>query len=148
MKELAPIHSKYYKEMIVRQRKGIDVFMPKYMALFNQGDSTVISVKDVWKLYCVAESATVTKDWFKNQMMYWLNTKLGWDCIEEQEDTYPHKGGSTASRRRFFIVYDRLKKPETAIFDINDFIDVDALDDKGNPVGEKINQFSIMDELK
>lgn len=148
MKELAPIHSKYYKEMIVRQRKGIDVFMPKYMALFNQGDSTVISVKDVWKLYCVAESATVTKDWFKNQMMYWLNTKMGWDCIEEQEDIYPHKGGSAASRRRFFVVYDRLKKPSQAVFDINDFIDVDALDDKGNPVGEKINQFSILDELK
>lgn len=148
MQELTPIHSKFYKEMILRQRKGIDVFMPKFMALFDDGDSTVISVKDVWKLYCVAESAQVTKDWFKNQMMYWLNTKQGWDCVEEQDDVYPHAGGSNASRRRFFVTYDRLNKPEKVIFDINDFINQDALDDKGNPVGERINQYSILDELK
>jgi len=148
MSELTPIHSTFYKEMLMRQRKGIDVFMPKYLTLMDQGESTVISVKDAWRLYCVAESAQVTKDWFKNQMMYWLNTKMGWDCTEEQEDTYPHDGGSAASRRRFAVVYDRLKKPNKIIFNIHDFIDCDALDDKGNNVGEKINQYSIRDELK
>lgn len=148
MRELTPIHSTFYREMILRQRKGIDVFMPKFMALFYRGSSTVISVKDVWRLYCVAESANVTKDWFKNQMMYWLNSKQGWDCVEDQDSIYPHSGGSSASRRIFYVIWDRLQVPSKKIFDINDFIDCDAVDDKGNTVGDKINQYSIRDELK
>jgi hypothetical protein len=148
LKELAPIHGIYYKEMIMRQRKGIDIFMPKFMDLFRNGSSTVISVKDVHKLYEVAENAKVTKDWFKNQMMYWLNTKLGWDCVEDQEDVYPHTGASGATRRRFYAIWDRLNVPDKKIFDINDFIDSDALDEKGNLVGEKINQYSLRDEIR
>jgi len=148
MKELTPIHGKFYEEMKLRQRKGIDVFMPKFLALMSRGDSTCISVKDVHKLYEVAESAKVTKDWFKNQMMYWLNSKQGWDCVEEQDDIYPFDGAHSSTRRRYFVVVDKLKQPAKRVFNIEDFIDIDALDDKGNRVGEKISPFSIRDELK
>jgi hypothetical protein len=34
------------------------------------------------------------------------------------------------------------------MFQIQDFIDTDALDEKGTTVGEKINVFSIRDELR
>jgi hypothetical protein len=148
MKELLPLHGQYYKEMIVRQRKGIDVFMPKFMALFDKGDSTVIHLKKVYELYQVAENAKVTKDWFKNQIMYWLNTKMGWDCVEEQQQIYPFKGASSGARSFAFHVYNNLDIPQVRIFNVEDFIDVDALDDKGNTVGEKINQYSLRDELK
>jgi hypothetical protein len=148
MRELVPLHSTYYKEMLQRQRKGIDVFMPKFMDLFQKGESTVISVKDAHKLYEVAENAKVTKDWFKNQLMYWLNSKMGWDSVEEQEEIYPYPHASTGARRRYFVVFDRLAEPDKKIFNLDDFIDPDALDDKGNTVGEKINQYSIKDDLR
>lgn len=148
MSELTPIHGAYYQEMLMRQRKGIDIFMPKFMDLFLKGESTVISVKDAHKLYEVAENAKVTKDWFKNQLMYWLNSKMGWDSVEEQDDVYPFEGASSAARRRYFVVLNRLDQPTKRVFNIEDFIDPDALDDKGNTVGEKINQYSLKDELK
>ena len=148
LNELTPIHSKFYKEMIVRQRKGIEVFMPKLLACMAKGDSTVISVKDAWLLYKIAESSTVTKDWFKNQMMYWLNSKMGWDCVEEQDEIYPFLGASNPERRRFFVALDRLNPPAKRIFNIEDFIDQYAVDDKGNTVGLKITPISLRDELK
>lgn len=148
MTELLPLHGQYYKEMIVRQRKGIDVFMPKFMALFDAGDSTVIHLKKAYELYQVAENAKVTKDWFKNQIMYWLNSKMGWDCVEEQQQIYPFSGASPGARSFAFHVYNNLDIPQIRVFNVEDFIDVDALDDKGNTVGEKINQYSLKDELK
>lgn len=146
MKEFLPIHGRYYKEMIMRQKKGIEVFMPKLLAAMQ--DSTVISVKDAHKIYEVAESAKCTKDWFKNQMMYWLNSKMGWDAVEEQDDIYPGAGSVAGDRRRFFVVKNRLTPPAKSVWCIDDFIDQDALDDKGNKVGAKINQFSLKEELK
>ena len=148
MTELSPLHGKFYKEMKLRQRKGIEIFMPKFMALFAAGESTVISIKDAWQLYQVAENAKVSKDWFKNQMMYWLNSRHGWDSIEEQDDVYPFESASAHTRRRYFAVHDRIAAPAKKVFNIEDFIDVNNLDDKGNPVGEKINQYSIREGLK
>jgi hypothetical protein len=146
MKEFLPIHGTYYKEMIMRQKKGIEVFMPKLLAAMK--DSTVIATKDAHKLYEAAESIKCTKDWFKNQMLYWLNSKLGWDAVEEQDDTYPFIGAHNSDRRRFFVIKNRLAMPAKAIWALDDFIDQDAVDDKNNKVGSKINQFSLRDELK
>jgi hypothetical protein len=146
MKEFLPIHGTYYKEMIMRQKKGIEVFMPKLLAAMK--DSTVIATKDAHKLYEAAESVKCTKDWFKNQMLYWLNSKMGWDAVEEQEDTYPFAGAVNSDRRRFFVIKNRLALPAKAVWALDDFIDQDALDDKGNRVGSKVNQFSLRDELK
>jgi hypothetical protein len=146
MKEFLPLHGTYYKEMIMRQKKGIEVFMPKLLA--SMKDSTVISVKDAHKLYETAESAKCSKDWFKNQMLYWLNSKMGWDAFEEQEDTYPWAGAVNADRRRFFVVKNRLALPIKSYWALDDFIDQDALDDKGNKVGSKISQYSLRDELR
>jgi hypothetical protein len=146
MKEFLPIHGTYYKEMIMRQKKGIEVFMPKLLA--SMKDSTVIATKDAHKLYEAAESVKCTKDWFKNQMLYWLNSKMGWDAFEEQEDTYPWAGSVNADRRRFFVIKNRLALPIKSYWALDDFIDQDALDDKGLKVGSKINQYSIRDELK
>ena len=148
LKELTPIHSKFYKEMIVRQRKGIEVFMPKLLACMAAGESTVISVKDAWLLFKVAESSNNSKDWFKNQMMYWLNSRQGWDCAELQDDIYPFAGANNPDRRRFFVVVDLLNPTAKRIFNIEDFIDQYAVDDKGNAVGLKITPHSIRDELK
>ena len=146
MKELLPIHGTYYKEMIMRQKKGIEVFMPKLLA--SMKDSTVIATKDAHKLYEAAESVKCTKDWFKNQMLYWLNSKMGWDAFEEQEDTYPWAGAINADRRRFFVIKNRLALIAKPVWFLDDFIDQDAVDDKGLKVGSKINQYSIRDELK
>jgi len=146
MKEFLPIHGTYYKEMIMRQKKGIEVFMPKLLAAMK--DSTVIATKDAHKLYEAAESVKCTKDWFKNQMLYWLNSKMGWDAVEEQEDTYPFAGAVNSDRRRFFVIKNRLALPAKAVWVLDDFINQDALDDKGNKVGSKINQFSIIDDLR
>jgi len=148
MTELTPLHGVYYNEMLDRQKKGIDGFMPKFMDLFNNSNSTVINLTDAHKLYQVAESTKCTKDWFKNQIMYWLNTKLGWDCEETMENVYTFDGCVPSDRRKMVIVKNRLDVPQRLQFDINDFIDRDATDDKGTTVGEKINVFSILDELR
>jgi hypothetical protein len=149
MTELLPIHGKYYKEMLVRQQKGIDGFMPKFMKLFNDGVSTVISVKDAHKLYETAESQKCTKEWFKNSMMYWLNTKLGWDSEELQgENIYTWKGCTDTDRRRMAVVQNKLNVPNKKFFCITDYINTDNIDDKGNEVGEKVSIYSIKDELK
>lgn len=147
MHELLPLHGVYYQEMLERQKRGIDQFMPKFMKLFDQGDSTVISIGAAHKLYNVAESCNVSKDWFKNQMMYWLNVKLGWDCEEDLDNVYKNVI-FTSARSKINIVKNKLNIPNKFIFDINDFIDKDAEDDKGNQVGEKINVYSIRDELR
>lgn len=149
MTELMPLHGKYYKEMLVRQQKGIDGFMPKFMRLFDNGTSTVISVKDAHKIYEVAESQKCTKEWFKNNMMYWLNTKLGWDSEELQgENVYTWSGCTDVDRRRMAIVQNKLSIPSKKYFCLTDYINTDSIDDKGNEVGEKISIYSIKDELK
>jgi len=146
MTEFLPIHGVYYKEMVMRQKKGIDVFMPKLLAAMK--DSTVISTKDAHKLYETAENVKCSKEWFKNQMLYWLNSKLNWDAVEEQDEVYPKTGAVPATRRRFYVVKNRLNQPEKIVWDMDDFIDDEAVDDKGNTVGYKINQYSLRDELK
>jgi hypothetical protein len=148
MTEFLPLHGKYYKEMLTRQKKGIDGFMPKFMLLMSQGITTVINIKDAHKLYEVAESQKCTKDWFKNAMMYWLNSKLGWDSEELMLDVYTWIGCPNNERRKMTVVQNKLDVPEKFMFNVDDFIDRDALDDKGTTVGEKINIFSIRDELR
>jgi hypothetical protein len=148
MTELMPIHGKYYSEMLQRQKRGIDGFMPKFMTLMNSGYSTVINIGQAHKLYEIAESQKCTKDWFKNQMMYWLNTHLGWDSEEMMTDVYTWAGCTAQDRRKMAIVQNKLSVPNKIMFNLDDFIDRDALDDKGTTVGEKINVFSIKDELR
>lgn len=148
MTELIPLHGTYYDQMLERQKRGIDGFMPKFMDLFTNSNSTVINISDTHKLYQIAESTKCTKDWFKNSIMYWLNTKLGWDCEESLDNVYTWDGCTKDDRRKMVIIKNKLDVPEHLQFDINDFIDSDAVDDKGTTVGEKINVFSIRDELR
>lgn len=148
MTELMPLHGKYYTEMLQRQKRGIDGFMPKFVTLMNNGKTNVINIGQAHKLYEIAESQKCTKDWFKNQMMYWLNTHLGWDSEELMTDVYTWEGCTYQERRKMAIVQNKLNIPSKLLFNLDDFIDRDALDDKGTTVGEKINQFSIRDELR
>ena len=85
MTELMPLHGKYYTEMLQRQKRGINGFMPKFIRLMTTGISNVINISQAHKLYEVAESQKCTKDWFKNEMMYWLNSHCGWDSEEVLE---------------------------------------------------------------
>lgn len=148
MTELMPLHGVYYSEMIQRQKRGISGFMPKFMTLMNLGESTVININQAHKLYETAESQKCTKDWFKNEMKYWLNTQLGWDSEELMTDVYTWTGCPNSDRRKMNIVQNKLNVPSKLIFNLDDFIDKDATDDKGTTVGEKINTFSIRDELR
>jgi len=148
MTELLPLHGKYYSEMLTRQKRGIDGFMPKFITLMTQGESTIINITQAHKIYQVAESQTCTKDWFKNNMMYWLNTHLGWDSEEIMENVYTFSGCTDNDRRKMAIVQNKLSNTDKRIFNIEDFIDRDAVDEKGSTVGEKINIFSIRDELR
>jgi hypothetical protein len=146
MTELLPLHGKYYQEMVARQKKGIEVFMPKMIAAMK--NSTVISLKDAHKIYELVESHKISKETFKNKVLYWLQTQLGWDAECITENVYATKFDHKDDRRQFIIFQNRLAIPEKFIFDIDDFIDTDALDDKGTTVGNKINLFSIRDCLK
>jgi hypothetical protein len=148
MKELMPLHGKYYHEMLQRQKRGIDGFMPKIINLMKLGSTNVININQAHKLYETAESQKCTKDWFKNAMMYWLNTQLGWDSEEAMNNVYTWPGCTHDERRKMNIVQNRLALPDKPIFDLDDFIDKEATDDKGTTVGEKINVFSIRDELR
>jgi hypothetical protein len=148
MTELLPLHGKYYNEMLTRQKRGISGFMTKFITLMNNGISTVINITQAHKLYEIAESQSCKKDWFKNEMMYWLNTHLGWDSEEVLADTYTWAGCKNEDRRKMVIVQNKLNIPNSYMFNLDDFIDKDATDDKGNSVGEKINVFSIRDELR
>ena len=148
MTELLPLHGKYYSEMLTRQKRGIDGFMPKFMRLLDNGLSNVINITQAHKIYQVAESQTCTKDWFKNNMMYWLNTHLGWDSEEVLTDTYTWAGCTNQDRRKMAVVQNKLNISNKPLFNIDDFIDRDATDDKGSTVGEKINIFSNRDELR
>jgi hypothetical protein len=148
MSELLPIHGSYYKEMLERQKKGIDGFMPKFMELFTKGTSTVIGLTGAHKLYEAAESVKVSKDWFRNAISYWLNSKAGWDVEMAIDNVYTWDGCTNSDRTPMPILRNRLSSPTRIQFDINDFIDSEALDEKGTTVGEKINVFSIRDQLR
>lgn len=146
MTELLPLHGVYYREMIARQNRGIDGFMPKVLKLMK--DTTVLCVKDIHKLYEASESVKISKDGFKNQMLYWLNTKAAWDAECVQSDIYLHGAANSGARRRLTIIRNRLNPPKKEIFDLEEFIDITAEDEKGQQVGRKINPFSLRDELK
>lgn len=146
MTELLPIHGIYYQEMLERQRRGLDGFMPKLFALMNT--TTVISVKDVHRLYEAAESVKINKDGFKNQLLYWLNSKAGWDSEVVIGPVYPYETAHATDRRRITYIQNRLSVPAKHVFDLAEFIDSDAVDDRGTTVGMKINSFSIRDELR
>ena len=135
MTELLPLHGVYYEEMKVRQQRGIEVFMPKFLALMDS--SNVINIKAAHKLYDISESSKTTKDWFKNAAVHWLNTKANWDCVVETESVYPStSSGHESERRRYAIIRDSntVKKDEAKyVFDITDFIDPDVeIDGKTN----------------
>ena len=148
MTELLPLHGVYYTEMLERQKQGIEGFMPKFLRLMQAGNTTVINLKDAHRLFETAESTKRTKDWVKNQIMYWLNSQQGWDCEEIMADVYPWAGAVTQDRRKMTVIVNRLARPTLMIWDIEDFIDPDAVDDKETTVGRKINIYSIKDELK
>ena len=149
MTELLPLHGVYYKEMISRQQKGIEGFMPKFMHVFKSGNSNVINISDCQKMYEVAESKKCDKEWFKNELMYWLNTQLGWDSEEVQrENIYTWGGCKNEQRKKMNIVQNRLNVPAKKMFVITEFIDVDAVDDRGFTVGEKITIESLREDLK
>jgi hypothetical protein len=147
MTELLPLHGKYYEEMITRQQKGIEVFMPKFLNLMD--GSNVINIKAAHKLYEISENAKVTKDWFKNQIVHWLNTKANWDCVVETTTVYPHDGAAADARRRFAIIRDSatVKDDSKFIFDLTDFIDPDIeIDGKVN-LEHKITVDTIRTDL-
>ena len=147
MRELLPLHGKYYKEMIVRQQRGIEVFMPKFIGLMDS--SNVVNIKTAHKLYEISENAKVTKDWFKNAAVHWLNTKANWDCVVETTSVYPFHGASNEARRRFAIIRDRRTEKDAVnfTFDITDFIDPDVeIDGKAN-VDHKITVDTIRTDL-
>lgn len=146
MTELLPLHGVYYQEMLQRQKRGIDGFMPKIMNLMK--DSNVFSIEKLHKIYEAAESHKCSKDWFKNAAMYWLNTKAGWDCEEISMNVYTWVGCPQSERRKMNVIQNRMNVPKKYMFSLDDFIDRDALDDKGTTVGDKINVFSIRDELR
>lgn len=148
MTELLPLHGVYYDEMLQRQKRGIDGFMPKFMTIWSNTNNTVISIGNLLKIYCAAENARVTKDWFKNQVMYWLNTHCGWDCEEVVDNVYTSDSCPHSLRKKIAMIQNRLDIPERKQWDLDDFIDRDAIDDKGSTVGDTINVFSIVDELK
>lgn len=147
MRELLPLHGKYYKEMIVRQQKGIEVFMPKLTGLMD--GSNVINIKTAHKLYEISENAKVTKDWFKNAAVHWLNTKANWDCVVETTSVYPFQGAGSDSRRRFAIIRDRntVKDDVNFCFDVTDFIDVDIEIDGKTNTDQKITVETIRTDL-
>jgi hypothetical protein len=147
MRELLPLHGKYYKEMIVRQQKGIEVFMPKLIGLMDS--SNVINIKTAHKLYEISENAKVTKDWFKNAAVHWLNTKANWDCVVETTSVYPHQGANSDARRRFAIIRDAntTKDDTNFVFDVTDFIDPDIEIDGKINADHKITVETIRTDL-
>lgn len=146
-KELLPLHGDYYQEMIVRQAKGIEVFMPKVISLLDE--SNVLNIKSLHKIYEIVETTKVTKDWFKNQVVHWLNTKVNWDCVVETTDVYPHQGADSTERRRFAVIRNRetVKDGEKMIFDITDFIDPDIEIDGKINVDLRITPDTIRSDL-
>lgn len=146
MTELLPLHGVYYQEMLTRQQRGLDGFMPKLFALMHS--TTVLSIKDIHRIYEATESVKVTKDGFKNQLLYWLNSKMGWDAEVVVNEVYPWDTATVKDRRRITYIQNRLAVPARAVFDLEEFVDKDAVDDRGTTVGLKINQYSIRDELR
>jgi hypothetical protein len=148
MTELLPLHGAYYEEMKVRQQRGIEVFMPKFITLMD--GSNVINIKAAHKLYDISESSKTTKDWFKNAAVHWLNTKADWDCIVETESVYPDAQAHESTRRRFAIIRDSntVKKDDVKyVFDITDFIDADIEIDGKINVDNKITLDTIRTDL-
>lgn len=151
MRELLALHGIYYQEMRQRQQRGVAGFMPKFMKIFTDRSnasriSSVINKSDIHKLY-EATDRKCSKDWLINQVKYWLNTHAGWDCDEASGNIYNWAGSPSSEKRHTTYLYNRLEQPAKLIWDLDMFIDKDALDDKGNPVGNKINIHSIRDEL-
>lgn len=147
MTELLPLHGEYYKEMIMRQAKGIEVFMPKVLSLIDE--SNVLNLKALHKIYEIAETTKVSKDWFKNQIVHWLNTKANWDCVVETVDVYPHQGALPGDRRRFAVVRNQetFVAEDKLVFDVTDFIDPDATIDGKENVDNRITIDTIRSDL-
>jgi hypothetical protein len=148
MTELLPLHGSYYQEMVTRQKYGVENFMPKFVALMKT--TNVISIHHIHQLYQVAETTKVSKDWLKNQVIHWLNTRYGWDCEVSTDNIWPDAVTTDKDeRRKFAVITNKQDKSGTRRqFDLNEFIDPNAPDDKGNPVGNKITFNSILTELQ
>lgn len=146
MKEFLPLHGEYYQEMIKRQQAGISIFMPKIMNLM--AESTVLSLPKLHKLYDIVENQKTNKDWFKNQVLHWLSVNKGWDPELSTLDVWPNiMTADIADRRRFVTIKDRRDPNVKPIFNIYDFIKDDAVNEKGDPVNDKICVESIKDDL-
>lgn len=147
MTELLPLHGEYYKEMITRQAKGIEVFMPKVLSLIDE--SNVLNLKALHKIYEIAETTKVSKDWFKNQIVHWLNTKANWDCVVETVEVYPYQNALPDTRRRFAVVRNQetWAAEDKLVFDVSDFIDPDATIDGKENTDNRITIDTIRSDL-
>jgi hypothetical protein len=146
MTEFIPLHGVYYEEMLLRQQRGLDGFMPRFLALAK--DTNVLRLKDIWKIYEASETIKISKDGFKNQLLYWLNSKAGWDAELTTGQVYTHANAGVNERHVCAYIYNKLDTPTKIVFDLEEFIDKDAVDDKGTTVGLKISPFSLREELR
>lgn len=153
--KLRPLHGEYYQQMLERQQNAFNVFMQSIVDL--SVSTNCYSVDDLAKIYRIVTGQTQDKHGLGKRICEWLINVTGREWEIKVRDIYKDEEDSANQRIRRQVVClkdDRGPgrpaqddEPARLVFNIYDFIEEEAFDDKGNTLGRKPHVNNIKGDL-
>jgi hypothetical protein len=136
--KLKPLHGDYYGQMVERQKNSFSIFIEKIIGL--SVDTNCYDVDNLFKIYKLVSSTSMTKDSFGKRICQYLMTQFNAEWEMKVRDIYKHREDDSTKRmrRQCVALKDSAKVGhpddtyEKLVFDIFDFIK--ESDDNGDPI--------------
>ena len=153
--KLQPLHGEYYQQMLERQKNAFNVFM---QTIVDLGDSTnCYSIDDLAKIYRIVTGQTQDKHGLGKRMCEWMINATGHEWEIRVRNIYKDEDDDRSSRIRRQVVCLKEavvigrpatdSEPTKLVFNVYDFIEPDAFDDKGNSLGRRPHVNNIKGDL-
>jgi len=150
--KLRPLHGEYYQQMLERQKNAFNVFMQTVLDL--SVSTNCYSVDDLAKIYRIVTGQTQDKHGLGKRICEWLINQSGYEWEIKVKDIYKDEDDASHQRIRRQVVCLKEERaaggPQGAdrlVFNIYDFIEEEAFDDKGNTLGRRPHVNNIKGDL-
>ena len=150
--KLRPLHGEYYQQMLERQKNAFNVFMQTIVDL--SVSTNCYSVDELAKIYRIVTGQTQDKHGLGKKICEWLINATGKEWEIKVRDIYKDEDDSAHQRIRRQVVCLKEHRPaggpaglDKLVFNVYDFIEEDASDDKNNSLGRKPHVNNIKGDL-
>ena len=153
--KLRPLHGEYYQQMLERQKNAFNVFMQSIVDLSES--TNCYSIDDLAKIYRIVTGQTQDKHGLGKRICEWLINHSGKEWEIKVRDIYKDEDDSAHQRiRRQVVCLKEERAPgrpaedselTKLVFNVYDFVEDEAFDDKGNTLGRKPHVNNIKGDL-